>query len=275
MNTRVDHPVNAQGEGAVMRRKGTMGCLLFLFAVAMVPEPAAAADVTLYEIIENMSMVRHGGNEHRLSWAALAGMARPGTVLCPLPATAPGELEPQPGAIPRPNQDGCTIHATGLSSVKVATGEGTFRGDFTVVAAGDNDVDGPEAVVLKGDFNGIMDFSPAFLAGQPYGLVFGTLGIAGGPPSPFTGVFHLPFVLREDRTRTPHYLGFTGLRPNGTVVPVGANERALGRPTVKFEICLGLTCDGIGLGSGLPAPPDVRPGLGLPPPPVDLLATRG
>src|SRR5688572_29122582 len=123
--------------------------LLFWLALAAGPEPAAAADVTLYELIENMSMARYGGDDHRLAWTALAGTARPGTLLCPLPVT-------------------CAVHATGMSSVKVATGEGTFRGEFTVVVPGDNDVDGPEAAILTGTFSGVMDFSPPLRVGQPY-----------------------------------------------------------------------------------------------------------
>ena len=38
-----------------------------------------------------------------------------------------------------------------------------------------------------------MDFSPAFLAGQPYGSVAGTVTV-GKASSSFTGLFRLPFV---------------------------------------------------------------------------------
>jgi hypothetical protein len=254
MNTRADYPVKTHGGGGVMSWKEKMGVLLFLFAVAIGPEPASAADATLYELIENMSIVRHGAEEHRLGWAALAGTARPGTLLCPSDPLDPG----------RP----CTIHATGTSNVKVATGEGTFRGDFAVVVQGDNDVDGPEVVILTGDFSGVMDFSPAFLGGQPYGLVHGTVGVANrAEHAPFTGIFHLPFVPRNDPERKPHYLQFTGLRPNGAVVRVRSDEKALGQPTVKFEICLGLTCGDPE--SRLPTPPVTPPGSRPIPPPTD------
>jgi hypothetical protein len=214
--------------------KGKMAfLLLFLLAVAIGPEPAAAADVTLYELIENMSLVRIAGEDYRQGWAALEGTASPGTPLCPLLVT-------------------CTVHATGAASVKIATGGGWFSGDLTVVVQGDNEVDGPEAVVLRAEFSGVMDFSPALLARQPYGLIDGTVTVHNrGESSPFTGIFLLPFVPPGDPSYTPHYLGLTGLMPNGAVVPVSADERVLGRPTVKFEMCLGLSC-------GAPAPSPMR-----------------
>jgi hypothetical protein len=205
--------------------KRKMACpLLFLLAVAIGPAPAAGADATLYELIENMSLVRIAGDDYRQGWAALEGNASPGTLLCPMLVT-------------------CTVHATGMASVKIATGAGWFRGDITVVVQGDNEVDGPEAVVLRGEFSGVMDFSPALLARQPYGLIDGTVALHNrGEFAPFTGIFLLPFVPAGDPSNTPHYLGLTGLAPNGAVVPVSAEERVLGRPTVKFEMCLGLSC---------------------------------
>jgi hypothetical protein len=198
--------------------------LLFLLAVVIGPRPAVGAEATLYELIENMSLVRVAGDDYRQGWAALEGTASPGTLLCPLLVT-------------------CTVHATGTASVKIATGAGWFSGDITVVVQGDNDVDGPEAVVLRGAFSGVMDFSPALLARQPYGLIDGTVTIHNRDDvSPFTGIFLLPFVPAGDPSNTPHYLGLTGLKPNGAVVPVSADERVLGRPAVKFEMCLGLNC---------------------------------
>ena len=209
--------------------KEKIGFLLLFLLAASGPQPAAAADATLYELLENMSIVQRDGENFREGWAALEGTARPGTPLCPLPVT-------------------CTVHVTGKSSVKVTTGEGRFEGKFAVVVQGDNDVDGPEAVMLTGEVEGAMDFSPAFLAGQPYGLVHGTMKVDNQcGESPFTGIFHLPFVTAGDLTNTPLYLVFSGLVPNGTVVPVSAEERALGRPTVKFEIvwepALARACD--------------------------------
>ena len=190
--------------------------LLFLLAVVVGPRPAAAAEATLYEVFENMFIAQYDGRTYREGWAALTGTARPGTLLCPLPLT-------------------CALHATGASRVEVATGKGTFGGDLKVVVQGDNEVDGPEAIVLAGQFSGTMDFSPALLAGLPYGIVVGTVTMEGGGSSPFTGIFALPF---RRNTVIPQYLTFTGLQPTGTVM-VRTDERLFGEPMVKFEICLG------------------------------------
>ena len=192
--------------------------LLLLLAAVVAPRPVAAADLTLYETFENMSIVRRDGRDYREAWSPLVGTARAGTLLCPLTVT-------------------CEVHAIGMSSVDLATGQGTVSGYLTAVVQGDNQADGPEATVLSGKFNGKMDFSPALLYGQPYGTVVGTVTV-GGVSSAFTARFHLPFTFPDDPSRTPYYLSFTGLQPTG-VVPVAANETTLGEPMVKFVICLG------------------------------------
>jgi hypothetical protein len=197
--------------------------LLLLLAVVAGPRPAAAADATLYEMIESMSIVKQDGRDRRQAWAALDGTARPGTLLCPLQAT-------------------CTLVGWGWSDVEILTGKGTFSGSFTVVVDGDNAVDGPEAKVFSGRFSGTMDFSPALLAGQPYGTIVGTVTVYKGvdkTSAPLKGTFLLPFVLPGDSSNTPYYLGLVGLQPDGSIVPVKDSERALTRPTVKLEICVG------------------------------------
>jgi hypothetical protein len=200
--------------------------LLSLLTVAVGPSPAAAADAAVYELYENMSIVQLDGRTYRKAWSAIKGTARPGTLLCPLPVT-------------------CSIHGTGTSSVDVVTGQGTVNGQIQIVVQGDNPVDGPEAIVLTGKFNGAMDFSPALLAGLPYGTVVGTVKVGKGSDqssdaqqSPFTGTFHLPFVFPADPSSTPYYLTFTGLQPSGAA-PVSPSEKTLDEPMVKFEICLG------------------------------------
>jgi hypothetical protein len=82
--------------------------------------------------------------------AAIAGFAEPGTPLCPLQ-----EYETGP--------DGCAVNVHGSDNISLTTGLGTLQGHFSTVIQGDNPVDGPEAVVLKGQFQGQMDFSPAIL----------------------------------------------------------------------------------------------------------------
>jgi hypothetical protein len=206
--------------------------LLSLLTVAVGPSPAAAADATMYELYENMSVVQYDGRTYRRAWSAIKGTARPGTLLCPLSVT-------------------CSVNGVGQSSVDVATGQGTVSGQIQIVVQGDNPVDGPEAVVLSGKFGGTMNFSPALLVGLPYGTVVGTVkvGKGGDPapdaqqPTPFTGIFHLPFTFPDDPSNTSYYLSFTrssltGLQPSG-VVPVRGSEKTLDEPMVKFEICLG------------------------------------
>ena len=177
-----------------------------------------AADATLYEVTENMKL-KTFQNERLVSMtrrqasSALTGTAAAGTPLCPMRVA-------------------CVINATGSDDIDVATGLGTFKGKWTTVVPGDNDVDAPEFEVLTGTFKGQMDFSPALVYGVPYGTVVGTLKV-GKDAYPFTGVFYLPFVWPGDDSRTAFYLGAMGPQP------VRANEYSVGYPTVKFEITLG------------------------------------
>lgn len=188
----------------------TLSLLFLLLALLVGPAPTLAADATLYELTENMKLV--GGQVvHRKATSELMGTAKAGTPLCPLPVD-------------------CTINATGSDNISLATGLGNFSGTFTVVVQGDNPSDSPEYVVAKGKFSGKMDFSPAILAGMPYGTVVGKMHIDGVRGHvPFTGTFFLPFV--GDALGTEYYLDFTY-----GAVPVADNQRALGYATVKFEI---------------------------------------
>ncbi len=187
-----------------------LSLLFLLLALIVGPAPALAADATLYELTENMKLVsKHV--PHRRATSELMGTAKAGTPLCPLPVD-------------------CTINATGSDNISLATGHGKFGGTFTVVVQDNNLVDSPEYVVAKGKFKGQMDFSPAILDGQPYGTVVGKMHLDGGGSHSFTGVFFLPFALGG----VDYYLDFAS--PPYFVVPVEANQRALGYPTVKFEI---------------------------------------
>jgi hypothetical protein len=201
-----------------MLRKTLVTAAAVLGFAAFGPMPNGyAADVTLYEVTENMKLKtfenERSSTTRRQATSALTGTAAAGTPLCPLPVA-------------------CVINATGSDDIDVFTGLGTFKGKWTTVVPGDNDVDAPEFQVLTGTFKGQMDFSPALLYGVPYGTVAGTLKV-GKDAYPFTGVFYLPFVWPGDESRTALYLGATGPQP------VGANEYSVGYPTVKFEITLG------------------------------------
>ena len=205
-----------------LRRTFLMPAMLALLAFVAAPlfgATALAADATLYELTENMKLVGKDSPRRRAT-SELMGTANAGTPLCPMPVGAPP----------------CTINATGSDNISLVTGLGKFSGTFTVVVQGDNLVDSPEFVIAKGKFSGKMDFSPAVLGGIPYGTVVGTLDPNGGGHRDqvrFKGTFFLPFVFPDDPSATAYYLDFT----NGFgVVPVADNERALGYPTVKFEI---------------------------------------
>ena len=188
-----------------------LSLLFLLLALIVGPAPALAADATLYELTENMKLL--GKNSaYRRATAELMGTAKAGSPLCPLPVD-------------------CTINASGSDKISLVTGLGKFGGTFTVVVQGDNPVDSPEYVVAKGKFKGQMDFSPAVLAGQPYGTVVGKMHLDGGGSYAFTGTFYLPFQLGDG---VDYYLDFAS--PPYFVVPVQDNQRALGYPTVKFEI---------------------------------------
>src|SRR5712691_5956322 len=207
-----------------LRRTFLMPALLALLAFVAAPlfgATALAADATLYELTENMRLVGKDSPRRRAT-SELMGTANAGTPLCPMPVGAPP----------------CTINATGSDNISLVTGLGKFGGTFTVVVQGDNPVDSPEFVVAKGKFTGKMDFSPAVLGGIPYGSVVGTLDPNGGGHRDqvrFTGTFFLPFAFPSDPSATAYYLDFNPANPYH-VVPVADNQRALGYPTVKFEI---------------------------------------
>jgi hypothetical protein len=199
----------------MFRKLLVTGCAVMSFAMFGSATKVDAADVTLYEATENMKLktLKKSSSVRRQAISALSGTAAAGTPLCPLPVP-------------------CVINALGFDDIDVVTGLGTFKGMWTTVVQGDNDVDAPEYEVARGYFSGSMDFSPALVQGQPYGTVTGQL-MLGSQGYPFTGTFYLPFVWPGDASRTPLYLGAAG------PAPLGPKEFSLGYPTVKFEINFG------------------------------------
>jgi hypothetical protein len=160
---------------------------LVSFALASAPAIASAADATLYELTENMKLVKRSPRHrapvaHRIATSAITGFAKPGTPLCPT-----GALQSR--------KEACTVNVVGHDNVSTATGLGTLSGSFATVVQGDNPVDGPEAVVLRGEFSGDMNFAPAILHQIPFGTVTGKVKANGSRRgTPFTGVFRLPFA---------------------------------------------------------------------------------
>jgi hypothetical protein len=243
--------------------------IMGLIGVALTGTPSvvSAGGATLYELTENMKLIQRDRDPkkqprfpvvtRRIATAAIAGFAEPGTPLCPLAKFQSG--------------DNCAVNVLGSDNISLTTGRGTLQGQFQTVIQGDNPVDGPEAVVLKGQFHGQMDFSPAILDQIPFGTVAGKVSAQGSRTSAFTGVFRLPFAghvkledgpaagmtLREvfcpfSPTPNPNaefYGGFdlayldtefnpmTGKdEPNGHCLDIQPNELSLGAPLVRFDV---------------------------------------
>lgn len=194
---------------------------------------AAPGTAQLYELTENMKLISKG-KPRRVATSQLIGVAAPGTPLCP------GSTQ-------------CTINATGSDNVSLATGLGTLSGRFTVVVQGDNSVDGPEAVVMRGNFRGTIDFSSVLAQG--FGTAEGTFTSDAGSRVPFTGTFRVPYLIFLDFSQSPPvpcdptgggnpyciqvtpcavYTDLLGGNPLG--VEVAPNEYAIGYPTVRFDL---------------------------------------
>ena len=240
-----------------------VAAILGLLGVAVIGAPAmaSAGGATLYELTENMKLVqrnhRHGTPvARRIATSAITGVAAVGTPLCPSPEFASGPA-------------GCAVNVLGSDNVSLVTGLGTLTGNFTTVVQGDNPVDGPEAVVLRGEFNGQMDFSPAILHQVPFGTVVGKVKVNHARRrTDFTGVFRLPFAgnfemevapgfkmtLRQIFCpATPNPNPFTDVlyggidlvyldnveaatTPAGRCLDIQPNELSLGAPLVRFDI---------------------------------------
>jgi len=222
--------------------RGT-GILLLLFAATFAAPGYASAQppvppesgAVLYETTENLSM-RALQDGRRRAISELLGTAARGSALCP-EALVKDLVPPVPY---------CVLNSTGSDNISLTTGLGQFNGTVTIVVqeilAGHPTPDSPEVVIAKGRFSGKMDFSPAIVFQIPLGSVTGYISLDGfSKKVPFTGVFRLPFVFPPVAGDMPLYL----LNPPSPVpfdvtkwviVPVAANEMAIGFPTVKFEI---------------------------------------
>jgi hypothetical protein len=243
-----------------------MVAILGLVGVAVTGTPAlaSAGGATLYELTENMKLVQRQHKNRpavgrRIATSAITGVAEPGTPLCPVPEFQSGKA-------------GCAINVLGHDNISLVTGLGTIQGDFTTVIQGDNPVDGPEAVVLKGEFSGKMDFSPAILYQTPYGTVTGKVKADGSRKrEDFTGVFRLPFAgnfetevepipgmkikmtLRQlfcpatpDPNPWAYLYGGIDLayldnvekatKPEGRCLDIQPHELSLGAPLVRFDV---------------------------------------
>jgi hypothetical protein len=204
---------------------------------------SGTAQATFYEVTENMRLIARG-KPRRVAHAALVGTAQIGTPFCPTALVRAVSATAQH----------CTLNALGEDDINLTTGLGSFDAKLTVVVQGDNAVDPPEFVIAKLRASGKMNFAPAVLSGLPYGTIVGRVFMHGSddPPSPFTGVFRLPF-LASPATRgalcpaTPNpnaglpqdfaYVdsGSTGAL-NGICLDIRQDELSLGFPAVRFDL---------------------------------------
>ena len=226
--------------------------------------PAASAhdgkskrvDAKLYEVTENMTLDDFSTPSLRTATAALQGTAKLGSPLCPGDLI---QLLVHIGLLTRADRP-CTVTAVGTDEIDIETGSGGVKGTFAVVINLDNTTDSPEFVAMTGTFNGSMQvvvdmkakpprtlplinlndgtFTPTDVLGVPIPAI-GMIGLDPDhfKPSPFTGVFRLPFTVerrswrRAFSNRDAFYLG-----DNGQLIKVLPDERSLGFPTVRVEI---------------------------------------
>jgi hypothetical protein len=208
----------------------------------LVPDPSNASPTGLIDSktgAVGMPAIRHATSQ-------LQGVAMLGSLLCPIP------LEVTVGS------NECTVIATGTDDVKLvfdqASGQfiptsGAVWGTYAVLVQLDNGADSPEFPVQTGTFSGVMNFQPPL----PLGFVSGgTFTIDGVPGSfPFDAVFRQPVrqiekkdavtrrgnAVKSSRTEAAarsdaaYYL-----LDDGTWQELRADERAVGWPTVRFEI---------------------------------------
>ena len=211
---------------------------LILTALTFAPDVSAgprgrlAADATLYEVTENMTVERGV----RTALAALQGTARLGSPLCP------------EALVLMFGGKSCTVTAIGHDSVDVNEGSPTFgigslSGTFAVVVNEDNPVDPAEVVVMTGAFEGEMQLVMTGDGVLPlititHGRFLPDQNPFGVTEARFSGVFRLPFTVsnrgRFDKPRR-HVPAFY-LTDDGKKERVTNDEYSLGMPTVRVEV---------------------------------------
>jgi hypothetical protein len=243
---------------------------------ALIPtQVAVAADATLYELSEEMTVDNDG---YRRATSSFQGTAALGTPLCPqILATllASGE---NPIHV-----TSCTVSGVGSDKVDVATdsygrplrptfGTGRLWGTFAIVVNADNAVDAPEYVVMTGAFGGDMFltapaefkgrkqtagpatqrivmangvFTPDNVVGYKPELLAAAMGAPvealGIGSATFSGVFRLPFTVANARKEKPRKDSRENyyLGDSDNLIKVRKDETALGYPTVRIEVNFG------------------------------------
>ena len=208
----------------------TIGRFLFFVACGLLLTPtlAAAQQAVLYELTENVQVNMKGGIFGRHAYAALQGWAKVGTPICPEAVMAMS-----------PSTETCTITAVGTDTVDLATGKGTISGTWATNVNLDNPADAAEVTVMTGTFTGDIDLTLALNKVAPLGFVTnGSFTIDGiAYPYPFSGTFRLPFASHAGkRIHGRHRRDAYYIDDDGKPFPVKMDERALGWPTVRFEV---------------------------------------
>jgi hypothetical protein len=255
----------------------TKSLLALIAFVALIPTQAAvAADATLYELSEEMTVDEQG---YRLATSSFQGTADLGTPLCPQILATLLASGQKPIHI-----KSCTVSGVGSDKVDVATdaagrplrptyGSGKVWGTLAIVVNADNVVDAPEYVVMTGRFQATMClteptqffgkkkmagpstqriliadgvFSPENVAGytpaQLAAAMYAPVEALGLAPSSFSGVFRLPFAVvkgRKEKPREDRSESFYYLSDTDRLIKVRKNETALGYPTVRIEVNFG------------------------------------
>jgi hypothetical protein len=200
---------------------------LMLLGGPVVGAAQTVPNAVLHEVTEAMKLL--GRNPRpiiRQATAALAGDVTLGTILCPawLPMVFQGLTE-------------CGIAAFATDNIDLSTGRGPVNGKFKVTVQGDNPVDGPELVIVRGTLSGFVDLSPALLNGVPLGSLRGQWSAAGTEGGPLqgrqfggtvTGTFRLPFRVGVSG---PFYLS-----DRGELIDLLSRDHSRDVPTVKLEL---------------------------------------
>jgi hypothetical protein len=215
----------------------------------LVPDPTGASPTGLVDMTNGdvgIPVIRHATSQ-------LQGVAALGSLLCQVPQLV----------TVRGNE--CTVIATGTDDVQLVpdpeTGQlvpsrGSVSGTYAVVVQLDNGTDSPEFPVQTGTFSGMINFQPPLPLGFVSGGTFtidGVIGADGKPIGfPFDATFRQPFVkspkghvvaskgVKGEKTSradaSVRHMNAYYLLDDGSLEKVRSDERALGWPTVRFEI---------------------------------------
>lgn len=220
----------------------------------LLPDPTGTSPTGLIDSVTGSTAIPDVVPVARNAVSALQGYASYPSPLCPLTAL-----------VTVPKTDTCTITLTGYDSVPLVNGTptigGSVWGTLEVVVQLDNPADSPEFPVVPGFFFGTITFGQP---GVPIGSASGTFVVgaalpqnvpAGDPASvsaalsavcnaapvachSFNAKFRQPFTkdasgnqAKARRNQDAFYL-----LDNGKTQAVKSDERAVGWPTVRFEV---------------------------------------